>query len=125
MVQPFFGTSTANRINALAARGFVTRYALGPRVALVLYRDVEMDGTPVAQPSVDVLVTFADRQSQVQAGNGAATRLLGGTLEAPAPWTVKPGDRFALPDGSWGRVVLVPMARYGAQAAEFELELSV
>lgn len=124
MALPFFGTGTANRINALAARGFATRYALGPRVAVVLYRDTEMDGTPVAQPSREALVTFPDRQAALQTGNGAATRLLGGTLEAAAPWDVRPGDRFSLPDGSWGRVVLVPMARHGAQAAEFELELS-
>jgi hypothetical protein len=124
MTSAFLSAAQVERLNSLTLRAFRTRYLLGPRVSITLFRDVEMDGTATAQTAAEALITFVERGGQVSASAASATRLRAGTLEREAPWDVRPGDRFGLPDGTWGRVTLVPLATGGVQSAEFELELS-
>jgi len=123
---PLLNERQQETIRELSLRGFLTRFGIGPRAMVTLYRDAEMDGTATAQAPAECLVLFASREAQVErsAGTATAVRLRQGTLARPAPWDVRPGDRFSLPDGSWGRVTLVPMAELGVQRAEFELELA-
>ena len=108
---------------ALNQTGFRTKVAVAGGVQLVLYRDSEMDGTAVAQPATTVLVEVRDRLPQGQAAGAVNLQLLRADLSAIAPWDVRPGDRFTLPDGTSGKVGVVPPARLGVQTALADLEV--
>jgi len=108
---------------ALNQTGFRTKVAVAGGVSLVLYRDVEMDGTAAALPATTVLVEFRDRLPQAQTAGAVNLQLQRADLSAIAPWDVRPGDRFTLPDGTAGRVSVVPPARLGVQTAQADLEV--
>lgn len=125
MPEAFLSPQEVVEIRELVLDGWTTEAALGNAVMLVLHRDTEMDGTSAALPAVQVLVEVAsavanDSRSTTNAAN---LRLQDATMRAPAPWDVRPGDRFVLPDGTAGRVVLVPPSELGIQHATAELEM--
>lgn len=125
MPEAFLSPSEVIEIRELVLDGWTTEAALGNAVSLVLYRDTDMDGTATAQPATTVLVEVAtavanDSRSSTNAAN---LRLQDAKLRAPIPWDVRPGDRFVLPDGTAGRVVLVPPEELGIQHAVAELEM--
>lgn len=103
--------------------GFRTKVAVYGGVSLVLWRDAEMDGTAAAQPATTVLVELRNRLATGETQGAVNMQLQQADLSAIAPWDVRPGDRFTLPDGTSGKVSLVPPARLGVQTALADLEV--
>lgn len=123
MSDPWLTTIDGAELSGLNQTGFRTKVAVYGGVQLVLYRDVEMDGTAVAQPATTVLVEYRDRLPSAQTQSAVNLQLQRADLSAIAPWDVRPGDRFTLPDGTAGRVSVVPPARLGVQTAQADLEV--
>lgn len=125
MPEAFLSPQEVVEIRELVLDGWTTEAALGNAVMLVLHRDVEMDGTSTALAPVQVLVEVSPSASAEgrSVTNAANLRLQDAKMRAPAPWDVRPGDRFVLPDGTAGRIVLVPPTELGIQHAVAELEM--
>ena len=110
-------------LTEVSRSGFLTKAAALGGTSLVLWRDTEMDGTGGAQPATTVLVELRARLPLGERQGGVSMQVQQADLSALAPWDVRPGDRFTLPDGTSGRVTLVPPARLGVQRALADLEV--
>lgn len=123
MSEAWLGSGDAALLTEISRSGFLTKAAVLGGVSLVLWRDAEMDGTGAAQPATTVLVELRQRLPLGDRQGGASLQVQQADLSALAPWDVRPGDRFTLPDGTSGRVRLVPPARLGVQEALADLEV--
>ena len=123
MALPYVKPALAGKIDAIRARGFATRLALGTAVDLVLTRRDEETGSVVTVPAQRVLLEYANRQQQAGGGEAAVVNYSAGTFSRLEPFDVEVGDRFRLPNGDAGAITAVPMARGGIKRAEFVLEV--
>ena len=123
MTDAWLTTIDGAELAGLNQTGFRTKVAVYGGVSLVLYRDVEMDGTATALAATTVLVEFRDRLPTARAEGAVNMQVQQATLTALAPWDVRPGDRFSLPDGTSGKVSVVPPAKLGVQTALADLEV--
>jgi hypothetical protein len=72
-----------------------------------------------------VVVRFSAIQTAQAEDESASYAQTTGTLRRFAPWDVKVGDRFSLPDGHRGVVETVAPVRFGIQSAVFVVEEGV
>jgi len=107
-------------IHQLQLDGLATALALGA-IELVLYRRDEDTGEEVALPAVSVARRFANRQARAFGSEAAAAVYVDGDFRAYAPWDVRKGDRFVLPDGA-GEIVATITTKDQITAAQFRLD---
>lgn len=123
MAESFLDAAAIAELNAIKRDGFATLLAASdPAVSITLWCDDEQDGTAEQVGPTPVIVAFAARQAQIGETAAARTTQYDGTFRAVAPWAARRDCRFTLPDGSWGRIALVPWAQDGEQLAFFVIE---
>jgi hypothetical protein len=122
----FLSPADVATITQLRADGFATRLAIAdPPVDLVLSRYNTVTGVYDALAAQRVVVSYANRASRSNSGEGAESQLMEGTFEKDLPFDVRVGDRFSLPSGQVGTVTMVPFAQGGIQKAMFTVEEGV
>lgn len=120
MVTSFLKPETVDKIHAIQARGFATKLALGPDVDIILSRFSDATGLVTTLPPHRVLIEYAKRVPATE-GGVADLSMTQGTFSAFAPWDVKTGDEFSLPNAQGGRIDEVPLPVGGVQRASFTI----
>lgn len=114
------GPSEVAAIHQLQLDGLATALALGG-FPLTVYRRDETTGEPVALPTVTVARRYANRQARSVGTEGASSTWVDGDFRAYAPWDVRKGDTFVLPDGA-GEIVRSILTSDQIVTAQFVLD---
>lgn len=97
MPELWIDTATADLLKDVAKSEFLMDKQVGQTLSLTLWRDDEGDGSAVAIGPQDILVVVPEGGS-TRRGAAAQITTNTGELRKEAPFNVKNGDRFTLPE---------------------------
>jgi hypothetical protein len=118
----FLPPSAVAAIHRDVRRGFQTVLDLQDPPVYAVLRGYE-GGELVIDPPVRVAIDFGGQQPREAYTEGARETETTGRIRAWAEWSVRKDQTFDLADGSTARIVNVPPAKYGIQAAAFVVEV--